>query len=255
MDLLLNTSISDKYRSNTQKARIITERWIKQNMFCPVCGAEHLTQFIANKPVADFYCDDCRQQYELKSKAALSIGKTIADGAYETMIDRITSNTNPNLLYMTHNDTSVNNLILIPKYFFTPSIIVKRKPLSDTARRAGWVGCNINISTIPRDCRINIVTSGIISDKSTVLKEYSKIKALQIDNIDSRGWMLDVLLCVSSIPKDVFNLDEVYHFENVLAEKHSENKFIKAKIRQQLQVLRDKGYIEFLGHGTYRKTN
>jgi transcription elongation factor Elf1 len=46
-----------------------------QNMFCPVCGAEHLIQFTANKPVADFYCDNCRQEYELKSKVALSIGK------------------------------------------------------------------------------------------------------------------------------------------------------------------------------------
>ena len=30
-------------------------------------------------------------------------------------------------------------------------------------------------------------------------------------------------------------------------------KHIKEKIRQQLQVLRDKGLIEFLGNGHYRK--
>jgi type II restriction enzyme len=127
MNLHLNTNIPSKYHSNSQKARIITEQWLHQNMFCPVCGAEHLAQFTANKPVADFYCDNCRQEYELKSKVAASIGKTISDGAYSTMIDRITSNNNPNLFYMTHNDVSVNNLILIPRYFFTPSIIEKRK--------------------------------------------------------------------------------------------------------------------------------
>lgn len=45
----------------------------------------------------------------------------------------------------------------------------------------------------------------------------------------------------------------MYHFEEMLAEKHPLNHHIKAKIRQQLQVLRDKGIIEFNGHGTYSK--
>jgi type II restriction enzyme len=109
-------------------------------MFCPVCGREHLAQFEANKPVADFYCESCKQEYELKSKDGASLGNKITDGAYTTMIERITSNNNPNLFYMTHKNDWVNNLILIPKFFFTPSIIERRKPLPDSARRAGWVG-------------------------------------------------------------------------------------------------------------------
>jgi type II restriction enzyme len=224
-------------------------------MFCPVCGAEHLVQFSANKPVADFYCDACRQEYELKSKVATSIGRTIADGAYDTMIERITSSNNPHLFYMTHNDVAITNLILIPRYFFTPSIIEKRRPLADTARRAGWIGCNINISTIPQNCKIDIVKSGVICDKSSVLDAYNKIKSLQIDNIDRRGWMLDVLFCIGTIPGDDFSLEQIYHFEQSLSKKHPGNTFIRAKIRQQLQLLRDKGYIEFLGRGFYKKLN
>jgi type II restriction enzyme len=255
MNLLLNTDVSTKYHSNSQKARIITERWFNQNMFCPVCGAEHLVQFTANKPVADFYCDNCKQEYELKSKVAGSIGKTISDGAYHTMIERITSNNNPNLFYMTHNDVAINNLILIPRYFFTPSIIEKRKPLADTARRAGWVGCNINISTIPQDCKIKIVRSGVACDKVSVLNDYNRIKALQVENIDSRGWLLDILFCINMIPGEIFKLEQMYSFEKSLSEKHPENRFIRAKIRQQLQMLRDRGYIEFLGRGVYKKQN
>jgi len=37
-----------------------------------------------------------------------------------------------------------------------------------------------------------------------------------------------------------------------LQAKHPENHNVKAKIRQQLQYLRDKGVIEFLGRGHYR---
>jgi len=34
--------------------------------------------------------------------------------------------------------------------------------------------------------------------------------------------------------------------------KHPDNHHIKAKIRQQLQFLRDKGYLQFFGSGKYK---
>jgi type II restriction enzyme len=61
------------------------------------------------------------------------------------------------------------------------------------------------------------------------------------------------MLCVDSIPKDVFNLDDVYKFEKKLKLKYPNNNFIKDKIRQQLQLLRDKGIIEFMSRGNYKK--
>lgn len=61
------------------------------------------------------------------------------------------------------------------------------------------------------------------------------------------------MLCVDSIRKNEFTLDEMYQFEQKLKLKYSNNHFIKDKIRQQLQVLRDRGLIEFVGRGKYRK--
>jgi type II restriction enzyme len=252
MNLQLDNNLSNDYKSHSQRARVITEKWMRLNMYCPVCGREHLNQFEANRPVADFYCDHCKQEYELKSQKAKSIGTKIPDGAYDTMIHRITSNNNPNLFYMTHTTEVVNNLILIPRYFFTPSIIEKRKPLAEEARRAGWVGCNIDITTIPQSCTITIIHSGQVNDVESVISKYERIKALQIDNLESRGWMLDVLFCVNQLP-ECFELKQVYQYESFLAEKHPDNNFIQAKIRQQLQYLRDKGLIEFVGRGVYRR--
>ena len=37
-----------------------------------------------NKPVADFYCGNCSEEYELKSKHG-EVGKKIVDGAYATI--------------------------------------------------------------------------------------------------------------------------------------------------------------------------
>ena len=52
-----------------------------------------------------------------------------------------------------------------------------------------------------------------------------------------------------------FTLDQIYRFEELLAEKHPDNHHVKDKIRQQLQMLRDNGIIEFTGRGHYRKIN
>ena len=57
--------------------------------------------------------------------------------------------------------------------------------------------------------------------------------------------------CVEKLGSKNFSLDEIYAFENILSKKYPENKHIKDKIRQQLQVLRDKNYLQFLGGGKY----
>lgn len=68
MDLYFDTSLAEGYKSGSQIARVLTENWMERNMFCPVCGSPVLGHYEANKPVADFFCDDCKSDFELKSK-------------------------------------------------------------------------------------------------------------------------------------------------------------------------------------------
>jgi len=67
------------------------------------------------------------------------------------------------------------------------------------------------------------------------------------------GWRLDTFSVVSKIPANIFKLEQVYACKQELQELHPENRNVEAKIRQQLQELRDLGLIEFLGGGVYRK--
>ena len=67
------------------------------------------------------------------------------------------------------------------------------------------------------------------------------------------GWELDIFNCLESIENNVFSLGDVYAFEDILSELHPTNFSIKAKIRQQLQCLRDLGLIEFQKRGVYKK--
>ncbi len=254
MDLKLNMNIGDNYKNNSQKIRVITENWFLNNMFCPRCGKSKVSSFENNRPVADFYCANCYNQYELKSKSG-SIAEKITDGAYKTMIDRITSNENPDLFYLTYskNTYTINDLIFIPKYFFTPEIIEQRKPLANTARRSGWVGCNIMVGNVPEQGEIKIISNGVEVDKNIIVEQTQKIKQLETNNLIARGWLLDILLCINKIKSVEFNLNDIYNYENELSIKHPANNNIRPKVRQQLQILRDKGFIQFLGNGKYRK--
>lgn len=253
MNLFFDTILAAGYKSGAQITRVLSESWATGNMYCPCCGHSTLTKLDNNQPVADMYCEKCEEIFELKSTKG-KIGRKIMDGAYETMIQRINSLSNPELLVLQYTpEYEVMNLTFIPKFFFVPSIIEKRKPLPPTARRHGWVGCNILYSNIPKQGKIPVIQNKIVVDKEIVVGKYTAVKEIQTNNIETRGWLFDVLNCVNNICSDTFTLKEMYGFVDMLQEHHQDNHNIEAKIRQQLQLLRDKGFIEFLGGGVYRK--
>jgi len=106
---------------------------------------------------------------------------------------------------------------------------------------------------VPKQGRISIISDGEIIDRNSVLSQVHHGSNLEIADIKSRGWLMDILNCINRISTPVFTLNEVYKFEKELQFKYPHNNHIRAKIRQQLQFLRDKGVIEFLGNGKYRK--
>ena len=251
--LNLYSPLADKYNSNSQKIRVLTESWVATHIFCPSCGIA-VSNYENNKPVADFYCSKCNEDYELKSKNG-SMGKKIVDGAYTTMITRLQSNSNPNFFFLNYEkDTyKIKNFVVIPKHFFIPEIIEKRKPLSQNARRAGWVGCNILLETIPESGKIFYIRENIVQSKDKIIEEWNRTSFLKENkNIQTRGWILDIMKCIEKLDKSQFSLSELYQFEKHLKMKYPENNNIQAKIRQQLQILRDKSYLEFLGRGKYK---
>ena len=242
-----------EFTSASQKARVWTEGWVLREMYCPACGSPKLDEFENNKPVADFFCGICNEEFELKSKNG-PINKTVPDGAYGTMMARLQSDTKPSLMVMRYDKPSkqVRDLAVIPKQFFIPELIHKRKALSKTAKRAGWVGCDIRIERVPNFGTIKLITDRIARPKDEVVASWERTAGLRKKSFKQMGWVADVLRCVERIGQAEFTLGDVYKFENYLGELHPENNHVKPKIRQQLQVLRDAGVLEFVGRGRYR---
>jgi molybdenum cofactor biosynthesis enzyme len=131
-----------------------------------------------------------------------------------------------------------------------------------------------DFSSISKDENIGIVKLTDIEAVRKILAKIPPSESIKIPNfkIDSpeenydiieiqeevltstlTGWKLEIFKCIQSIPNQIFNLNEVTKFERHLKGIFPSNQNIPAKIRQQLQYLRDLGLIEFLGNGQYKK--
>jgi type II restriction enzyme len=244
------------YTSGSQSARAWTERWVGDRLYCPNCGHSKISQFPNNSPLADFFCGLCNEEYELKSQKG-SFGRKVLDGAYEAKCVRLVANNNPSLFLLNYDlaELSVTNLFIVPKHFFVRDIIEKRKPLAETARRAGWIGSNILLNKIPDSGKICIVRNGVVQPKETVLAEWQRTLFLRDESLEARGWLIEVMKCVETLGKPEFQLEDVYAFEKHLSQLYPGNQNVKPKIRQQLQFLRDRGYLDFVSRGYYRLRN
>jgi len=274
MNLSMTGALAAAYTSGAQRARVVTESWGESNLYCPNCSSPKLTWLEPGHPASDYSCPKCRFWFQLKSQRA-RIGDSITDGAYRAMMDAIRHDETPNFYFMQYELATwrVKNLLLVPSFAFPPSAIIKRKPLSSAARRAGWVGCNFDLSRIPADARIQIVKTvfqggtdilsvnskhrleactTLITPPTEVRERFKRVKPLKDIPVQMRGWTLDVLNAIRRLGKTEFTTADAYAFTRELEKLHPDNRHVRDKIRQQLQVLRDAGLLLHVERGVWR---
>lgn len=253
MDLRLPIEGLERYKSAAQRARVSTEAWGAIHFFCALCESPRLDAAPRNTSAIDYTCPKCLATFQLKSQSRI-LGTRIVDAAYSEMKKAILQDRTPNLYVLQYDFQHwvVRTVILIPHFALTLSALECRKPLASTARRAGWIGCNILLDRIPKDARIPIVEQGIAHAPADVRQAYRRLRPLEKLKVEKRGWTLDVLSAVRALGKTQFSLTDVYKHADELGRLHPRNAHVRDKIRQQLQVLRDLGILEFLGAGIYR---
>jgi type II restriction enzyme len=93
-----------------------------------------------------------------------------------------------------------------------------------------------------------------IKFKSLNEKFFEKSKSLQRPKVTKRdlvGWLNTIY---KLLPEGEFTTQQIYKFESELARIYPDNKNIRPKIRQQLQVLRDLGVLKHLGPSHWIKS-
>jgi len=74
------------------------------------------------------------------------------------------------------------------------------------------------VSNGPDLGKIFIVQNGVVKNKDEVLDRWSKTEFIKsTNNIEAKGWLLDMLLCVEKINKQDFSLDDIYAFTGSLS--------------------------------------
>lgn len=253
MDTNLDFSLAERYHSAAQKARVVTENWAVTNMYCVACPSPRIEATPTGSQAIDFRCPRCEEPYQLKSCSHV-FGARVVDGAHKAMVKAIQAGSTPHLLLLQYSllDATIPNLYFIPRFALTESCLQQRPPLRQGTRREGWIGCNILLGNIPLDTRITIISNRQVVPRSHTRAEYQRALPLATLRADQRGWTLDVLKVVRELRRERFSLADVYARESHLAALHPKNHNIQPKIRQQLQVLRDLGFIDFVSPGQYQ---
>ncbi|MBE5728378.1 hypothetical protein IHE51_00780 [Candidatus Parvarchaeota archaeon] len=254
------------YKSQSQISRAVTESWVSENLYCPNCGRD-LLRYRTGMPVYDFYCDhsDSRthaparsfvsnaDNFQLKSQA-VPIFRYILGAEYNKAILSLRAGNFPSLILLHYNlnEKIVNDVEFVHKAVITQSCIIPRNPLSENAKRKGWQGFKIDLSRIPNIGRIKVVSNKSIKNKSDVMAEWKRVSYMVQGDVYERSWISDVMTCLEELPTN-FTLSDAYKFEEKLKSLHPNNKHVKDKIRQQLQLLRNRNIIKFEGEGVYSK--
>lgn len=240
------------YTSPTQRVRAMSEAWVAANVYCVGCDATHLEQLSNNTKAQDFRCVRCQEVFELKATKS-AIGAAITDGAYDTMAQRIAAREAPNLMVMRYGarDFDVMDLFVVPRHFMTLGALEKRPPLGPLARRAGWVGCKIRLDRMPEAGRLRLIQNRRVLPPDGCRAAWRQMLFLRNAG-ESQPWLLAVMRRVERLGRQ-FELHEMYGFDAELQAEFPANANIRPKIRQQLQRLRDEGYLTFLGGGRYER--
>lgn len=254
MDLRLDADLARAYKSPAQIARVVTEDWARREMFCMACNADHVAPERAGAKVIDYHCSKCAVRYQLKAKAGWFSAK-VTNSAYEPKIQAIQTGRAPAYGFLSYDRSAwlVTNFFVVPGHFLSPGVIEKRKPLSSSARRAGWIGSNILLGRLPSEARIAVVEAGKPRAPSAVRSDWRRFAFLRA----GRGWTADILRCVRELARDSGRADFALsdftaRYSRELSRLYPSNRHVAPKIRQQLQILRDRRVLAFERRGRYR---
>ena len=91
-------------------------------------------------------------------------------------------------------------------------------------------------------------------------EEFAEVPTFSIEDKEKllrgfTGWKRLTLEGVLSMPDDDFELDDLYRVcEPTAVEQYPDNHNVQPKLRQQLQLLRNLGIVEFVTPGNYKRT-
>ena len=133
------------------------EQYIKKNIKCLRCNDINYEKCKTNEQSKDLICISCNQKFQIKGKNVTqkqvqniknkNAFNTIG-GEYSTTIKNINQQIDYLIILYEKQSYKILNILYIKTENINYTCIMPRKPLSITAKRAGWQGCKILFDNI-----------------------------------------------------------------------------------------------------------
>lgn len=147
---IFDVSLANQYTNRAQIARVLIETWAEMNLYCLNCTRDALARLPPNTPVADFACPTCNATYQLKAKDG-RFGRLVIGAAYDVTLRAARAHNMPAhiLVEFDRRRSTIIYADALPGTLIDEARVIPRRALSEKARRAGWQGCNIDVSGLP----------------------------------------------------------------------------------------------------------
>lgn len=129
------------------------EKAIVKNCACPKCKRSRtLKQLPPNFKCADLVCDFCGYIAQVKTKSTTdvdSLPKSVLGAAWQPQQERMKAGIYFPLFLVLRDETANKTAVYyLSADLQTPAMFQPRKPLSSSAKRAGWQGFLINVAMV-----------------------------------------------------------------------------------------------------------
>lgn len=129
------------------------EQLVAKVVRCPGCKREERTlrTLPPNFKCADVVCDFCGYLAQVKTKSIKGLlpaicPSPILGAAWAPQKQRMEAGVYFSLFIVIENEDGISSIFFLPRDLQTAEMFVPRKPLSSTARRAGWQGFTIDLA-------------------------------------------------------------------------------------------------------------
>jgi type II restriction enzyme len=253
IDLSLPANLPEFPLSAQQLARESTERWVYDNLYCVNCGRRDLERLRAGTPFRDFECGHCDEPFELKSTGG-QLRASIPAGGYDRSLEAFRQGRVPSFLLLSYSsaDRRVTDLLAVNRALISQMALRRReRPLGRPGRENYYLS-SLDLSRVPECARVPIVRHGFERPIRFVRQSWDRFAFVRKPaEPEDRDWIRDILSCIARLPGREFTLGELYGFEPELAALYPNNRHIRDKVRQKLQVLCRKGVLRRIVSGVY----
>jgi hypothetical protein len=146
----LDFSEASHYVSASQVARVAIEAWVGNNIDCWRCAAP-LLLVPPNTQLMDAICRDAGHEVQVKAVSGIASDRLSA-AAFDPMARRLAAGPLPDYLIVSYDRP--RSVVVLAEFIDGSDLVLNRlqarAPLREGARRAGWIGANIDLNGLKR---------------------------------------------------------------------------------------------------------